>query len=141
MIRGPAGPALVAATGPDDLLVVGSSGHSRLDHLLHGCVTRHCRTHAPCAVIAVSPSALLEKLELTARSGAPSRSPHLAEALPHPPAGRASRLGGGQRAAVPARARPSGRTDDGAREPGATGSAQASRLLPIQREMKTIAET
>ncbi|MEE1821175.1 universal stress protein [Streptomyces sp. BE20] len=71
VIRGPAGPALVAAAGPDDLIVVGAGGHSRLDHLLHGSVTRHCRTHAPCPVITVSPSELLEKLELTARHGAP----------------------------------------------------------------------
>ncbi|MGV9267525.1 universal stress protein [Kitasatospora sp. NPDC003701] len=71
VIRGPAGPALVAAAGPDDLIVLGAGGHGRLDHLLRGSVTRHCRTHAPCPVVAVSPSELLESLELTARSGGP----------------------------------------------------------------------
>ncbi|MFJ6140465.1 universal stress protein [Kitasatospora sp. NPDC092286] len=72
VVRGDAGPALVAAvTGPDDLLVVGTGGHGRLDRLLHGSVTRHCRGHAACRVVAVPPSELLERLEFTARSGAP----------------------------------------------------------------------
>ncbi|MEV0187101.1 universal stress protein [Kitasatospora purpeofusca] len=71
-VRGPAGPALVSAvTGPDDRLVVGTGGQGRVDRLLHGSVLGHCRAHAPCPVLAVSPSELLERLEFSARIGAP----------------------------------------------------------------------
>ncbi|WP_327074537.1 universal stress protein [Kitasatospora purpeofusca] len=71
-IRGQAGAALVSAvTGPDDRLVIGTGRHGRLDRLLHGSVLGHCRAHAPCPVIAVSASELLERLEFSARVGAP----------------------------------------------------------------------
>lgn len=71
-VRGPAGAALVSAvTGPADRLVIGTGRHGRLDRLLHGTVLRYCRTYATCPVIGVSPSELLETLELSARSGAP----------------------------------------------------------------------
>lgn len=72
VVRADAGRALVAtADRPTDLLVLGTGHHGRLQHVLHGSVTRYCRAHARCEVVAVSPSELLESLELTARSGAP----------------------------------------------------------------------
>ncbi|MCX5208166.1 universal stress protein [Kitasatospora sp. NBC_00240] len=72
VVRSQPGRALVAAaSGPGDLLVLGSGHHGRVQRALHGSVVRHCRAHARCEVVVVSPSALLESLELTARSGAP----------------------------------------------------------------------
>ncbi|MDH6137576.1 nucleotide-binding universal stress UspA family protein [Kitasatospora sp. MAA4] len=72
VVRADAGHALVAtADRPTDLLVVGSGRHGRLRHALHGSVTRYCRAHAVCEVLVISPSVLLDSLELTARSGAP----------------------------------------------------------------------
>ncbi|WP_371494911.1 universal stress protein [Kitasatospora sp. NBC_00374] len=72
VVRAEAGRALVAAADrPTDLLVLGSGHRGRLQHALHGSVARHCRTHAVCDVLVVSPSELLESMELTARSGAP----------------------------------------------------------------------
>ncbi|GAA2157422.1 hypothetical protein GCM10009760_59600 [Kitasatospora kazusensis] len=72
VVRSEAGPALVAAADrASDLLVLGSGRHGRLHHTLHGSVARHCRAHAACKVVVVSPSKLLESMELTARSGAP----------------------------------------------------------------------
>lgn len=66
------GPALVAAvTGPGDLLVLGTATRQRLDRLRHSTVARHCRHRAGCRVVEVSPSALLTRLELPARTGAP----------------------------------------------------------------------
>ncbi|MDH6574735.1 universal stress protein [Kitasatospora sp. MAP5-34] len=66
------GRALAAAADrPTDLLVLGSGHHGRLQHVLQGSVARYCRTHAAGEVLVVSPSELLESLELTARSGAP----------------------------------------------------------------------
>ncbi|MBD0689863.1 universal stress protein [Streptomyces sp. CBMA123] len=66
------GPALVAAvTGPDDLLVLGAAARRRFDRLLGTSVARHCRHRAGCRVVEVSPSALLTRLELPARMGAP----------------------------------------------------------------------
>ncbi|MDH6707331.1 nucleotide-binding universal stress UspA family protein [Kitasatospora sp. MAA19] len=66
------GPALVGAvTGPADLLVLGAATRRRLDRLRHGSVARHCRHRAGCPVVEVSPSALLTRLELPARTGAP----------------------------------------------------------------------
>ncbi|MFJ7911304.1 universal stress protein [Kitasatospora sp. NPDC096204] len=66
------GPALVGAvTGPEDLLVLGAATRRRLDRLRHGSVARHCRHRAGCRVVEVSPSALLTRLELPARTGAP----------------------------------------------------------------------
>ncbi|MFD0260388.1 universal stress protein [Kitasatospora indigofera] len=84
VVRSEPGRALVAAAGrPDDLLVLGSGHHGRVRRALHGSVAGHCRAHARCEVVVVSPSALLESLELTARSGAPmpfaagnARGPH-----------------------------------------------------------------
>ncbi|WP_380282196.1 universal stress protein [Kitasatospora purpeofusca] len=71
-VRGGAGAALVSAvTGPADRLVIGTGPRGRLDRLLHGSVLRYCRAHAPCPVVAVPPSELLDRLELSARSGAP----------------------------------------------------------------------
>nr|BEK63522.1 hypothetical protein KPHV_07490 [Kitasatospora purpeofusca] len=71
-VRGNAGPALVSAvTGPDDRLLIGTGRHGRLGRLLPGTVLAHCHTHATCPVTAVSPSELLERLEFSARSGAP----------------------------------------------------------------------
>ncbi|MEV7023441.1 universal stress protein [Kitasatospora sp. NPDC093558] len=65
------GPALVGAvTGPDDLLVIGATGR-RLGRLRHASVGRHCRHRAGCRVVEVSPSELLTRLELPARTGAP----------------------------------------------------------------------
>ncbi|MER5864962.1 universal stress protein [Kitasatospora sp. NPDC002040] len=72
VVRGDAGPALVAAADrPDDLLVVGAGGHRRLQHVLHGSVTRHCKAHARCRVVVASPSRLLEHLALPNRNGGP----------------------------------------------------------------------
>ncbi|MGE7436059.1 universal stress protein [Kitasatospora sp. NPDC001175] len=72
VVRADPGPALVAAADrPTDLLVLGSSRGGRLQHVIHGSVTRHCRSHAGCEVLVVSPSELLESLEFTVRSGAP----------------------------------------------------------------------
>ncbi|MFF2081419.1 universal stress protein [Kitasatospora sp. NPDC058162] len=67
------GPALVAAvTGPDDLLVLGAATRRRgFDRLRGTSVARHCRHRAGRRVVEVSPSALLTRLELTARTGAP----------------------------------------------------------------------
>ena len=73
VVRAEAGHALVAtADRPTDLLVLGTGHHGRLQHILHGSVTRYCRAHAVCEVIAVSPAALLESVELTARAAAAS---------------------------------------------------------------------
>ncbi|MGW3042327.1 universal stress protein [Kitasatospora sp. NPDC001159] len=66
------GHALVAAvSGPDDLLVLGATTRRGLDRLRGGSVARHCRHRAGCRVVEVSPSALLTRLELPARTGAP----------------------------------------------------------------------
>ncbi|MFI2611784.1 universal stress protein [Kitasatospora sp. NPDC018619] len=72
VVHGEPGPALVGAvTGPQDLLVLGAATRRRLDRLRHGSVARHCRHRAGCRVVEVSPSALLTRLELPARTGAP----------------------------------------------------------------------
>ncbi|MFC9330169.1 universal stress protein [Kitasatospora sp. NPDC057015] len=90
VVRSEPGSALVAAAGrPDDLLVLGSGHHGRVQRALHGSVAGHCRAHARCEVVVVSPSALLASLELTARSGAPM--PFVAgrtQASQHPAAAR-----------------------------------------------------
>ncbi|WP_063783070.1 universal stress protein [Streptomyces sp. XY431] len=71
-VRGGAGPALVSAvTGPADRLLIGTGRHGRLGRLLPGSVLGHCHAHASCPVVPVSPSELLERLEFSARSGAP----------------------------------------------------------------------
>ncbi|WP_316519952.1 universal stress protein [Kitasatospora brasiliensis] len=72
VVNGEPGPALVGAvTGPQDLLVLGAATRRRLDRLRYGSVARHCRHRAGCPVVEVSPSALLTRLELPARTGAP----------------------------------------------------------------------
>jgi len=72
VVRSEPGRALVAAADrASDLLVLGSGHRGRLQHALHGSVARYCRSHAVCEVLVVSPSALLESMELTVRSGAP----------------------------------------------------------------------
>lgn len=72
VVRGEPGRALVAAADrPSDLLVRGSGHHGRLRHALHGSVARRCRAHAICDVLVVSPSDLLESMELTTRTGSP----------------------------------------------------------------------
>lgn len=53
VVHGIAGQVLVAACQPDDLLVLGTRVHTGLKRMLHGSVSRHCLTHAPCAVLAV----------------------------------------------------------------------------------------
>ncbi|MGW4694468.1 universal stress protein [Kitasatospora cineracea] len=71
IVRGDAGPALVAAAdGPEDLLVVGAAGHRRLRQALTGSVTRYCRAHAHCPVAVVAPSHLLECLSPTTPNSA-----------------------------------------------------------------------
>ncbi|MGW4696976.1 universal stress protein [Kitasatospora cineracea] len=53
---GPAGPALVAAVGgPEDLLLLGSDGHRRpgLRHLRGARTEHHCRAHGRCPVLSV----------------------------------------------------------------------------------------
>ncbi|MEU9040963.1 MULTISPECIES: universal stress protein [unclassified Kitasatospora] len=72
VINADPGAALIGAvTGPDDLLVLGAATRRRFDRLRHGSVARHCRHRAGCRVVEVSPSALLTRLELPARTGAP----------------------------------------------------------------------
>ncbi|WP_406194864.1 universal stress protein [Kitasatospora sp. NBC_01560] len=72
VVRGEAGPALVSAVATQgDLIVLGAAGHGRLRHALHGSTSRHCRAHAACRVVVVSPSDLLHSLEFAARNGAP----------------------------------------------------------------------
>lgn len=61
VVRGPAGPILVSAvTGPDDLLVVGTGRRGRLRYFRRS-VSRYCLSHAPCPVIAVPPSDLMQE--------------------------------------------------------------------------------
>lgn len=76
VVRGEAGPALVAtADQPDDLLVVGAGRRGRIGRLFHGSVPRCCLAHARCAVVAVPPSELPWTLEGAARSGTPTTLP------------------------------------------------------------------
>ncbi|WP_327075062.1 hypothetical protein OG196_39830 [Kitasatospora purpeofusca] len=51
--------------------MIGTGRHGRIGRLLPGSVLGHCQAHATCPVVAVSPSELLERLEFSARSGAP----------------------------------------------------------------------
>ena len=54
VVRARPGPALAElADQPDDLLVVGYGGWSRLGCAVHGSVTRYCMAHARCPVLAV----------------------------------------------------------------------------------------
>ncbi|MFJ8431138.1 universal stress protein [Kitasatospora sp. NPDC094019] len=70
--RGEAGPALTSAVnGHGDLIVLGAARSGRLLPVRHGSTARHCRAHAACRVVTVSPSDLPHSLEHAARSGAP----------------------------------------------------------------------
>lgn len=63
VVRGKPGPLLVElADQPDDLLVVGYGGRSRLSCAVHGAVTRYCLAHARCPVLAVPPPQLISDL-------------------------------------------------------------------------------
>lgn len=63
VVRARPGPLLVElADRPDDLLVVGYGGRSRLGCAVHGSVTRYCLSHARCPVLAVPPPELITKL-------------------------------------------------------------------------------
>lgn len=76
VVRGAAGPALVAtADEPDDLLVLSAGRRGRLRRMTHGSVTRYCLAHAVCAVVAVPPAELLSTLERAARGGIPMTLP------------------------------------------------------------------
>ena len=70
------GRALVAlADRPDDLLVVGSGRHGRVQHVVHGPVARHCWTHATCEVV------LVPRSELPDPAGSVRASSQLTESL------------------------------------------------------------
>ena len=63
VVRAPPGPALVElADRPDDLLVVGYGGRSRLGYAVHGAVTRYCMAHARCPVLTAPPPELIREL-------------------------------------------------------------------------------
>jgi len=51
VVKGQAGPVLVAAAEGADLLVVGSRGHGGLADALLGSVGQYCAHHAPCPVV------------------------------------------------------------------------------------------
>ncbi len=54
VIRGDAGPALIACSArPNDMLVVGVSGHRKVHRLIHRSARRHCLKHAQCPVLVV----------------------------------------------------------------------------------------
>jgi nucleotide-binding universal stress UspA family protein len=55
VVRGPAGPVLVAAAAGAKLLVLGSRGRGPVTGLLLGSVARYCTAHAPCPVIVMRP--------------------------------------------------------------------------------------
>ena len=60
VVRARPGQVLVdMADRPDDLLVVGCGGRSRLGRTVHGAVTRYCIAHAHCPVLAVPPPDLI----------------------------------------------------------------------------------
>ncbi|MFD0531034.1 universal stress protein [Kitasatospora arboriphila] len=54
VVRGQLAPALVAAAGPGDLIVVGD-GDGRLVRLLHASPAAYCRDRARCPVLAIRP--------------------------------------------------------------------------------------
>jgi nucleotide-binding universal stress UspA family protein len=56
VVRGSAGPALVAEASGAALLVVGSHGHRRLTELAHRSVSAYCIRHASCPVVVIPPA-------------------------------------------------------------------------------------
>jgi nucleotide-binding universal stress UspA family protein len=52
VLEGP-GPALTGAVGPDDLLVVGRTGHGVVARAVLGSVSTWVSQHAPCPVVIV----------------------------------------------------------------------------------------
>ncbi len=56
VVRGSAGPVLVAEAGGAALLVVGSHGHRRFTELAHGSVSAYCIRHASCPVVVIPPA-------------------------------------------------------------------------------------
>ncbi len=59
VVRGQPGWVLVhAASGPGDLLVVGTGRRGPLGRLMGGTVSRYCLARASCPVLAIPPSAL-----------------------------------------------------------------------------------
>jgi len=63
VVRASPGRLLVElADQPDDLLVVGCGGRSRLGWFVHGSVTRYCLAHARCPVLAVPPPELMTEM-------------------------------------------------------------------------------
>jgi nucleotide-binding universal stress UspA family protein len=72
VVRARPGPLLVElADRPDDLLVVGHGGRSRLGSTLHAAVTRYCMANARCPVLAVPPPDLITKLRPWSRHWRP----------------------------------------------------------------------
>ncbi len=75
ILRGEAGPTLVAAAAqPNDVLVIGSGRRGRLSGLRYGSVSRYCFTHSHGPVLAVPPPAMIGEL-------APRRLPWLNRAM------------------------------------------------------------
>ncbi|MFC5643842.1 universal stress protein [Kitasatospora cinereorecta] len=73
VVRDAPGPALVrAARRPDDLLVLGCGHRGRRQHARVSATVRYCRAHAGCPVLVVSPTELLDSLELAVRTGSQS---------------------------------------------------------------------
>ncbi len=69
VVRGRAGRVLVTvADRESDLLVLGRSRRGLLHRACYGSPTRHCMTHAVCAVIVVPPSRLARDLDRLDRS-------------------------------------------------------------------------
>ena len=61
--RGETGPVLVdVADQPGDLLVIGTGRRNPVSRALRRSVGRYCLAHAHCPVLAVPPSALMDKL-------------------------------------------------------------------------------
>lgn len=82
VIRGPAGPTLTrVASGAGDVLVVGAGGRLPWRH----GVTRYCRRHAGCPVLAVEPPTMIRELHRRRRpAGRRSLDQELRSILGHP---------------------------------------------------------